>query len=93
MPGGGAEVSGFLTSAIGEGVYHAMRRVAVSSSSLRAVGYDPDSQTLEIEFQSGNVYQYFGVPQEVHDDLMAADSLGTYFSASIKDHYPSRRVG
>ena len=54
---------------------HAIERTQVRSSALRSVGYDEDSQTLEIEFTNGAVYQYFDVPPEVHHGLMAAESL------------------
>ncbi len=69
-----------------------MQRTPVSSSNLRSVGYDPASQTLEIEFQNGRIYQYFNVPQSVYDALMAAESHGRYFLAHIRGVYPYRRV-
>lgn len=34
-----------------------MERQAVSSTNLRSVGYDPASQTLEIESYGGRIYQ------------------------------------
>ncbi len=61
-----------------------MERTPVASSNLASVGYDETSSTLEIEFRKSGVYQYFGVPQEVYDSLMAAGSKGTYFDQSIK---------
>lgn len=64
-----------------------MERVAVSSSNIAAIGYDPDSQTLEIEFTNGAVYQYFGVPPDEHDGFMNADSKGKYLHANIKSRY------
>jgi hypothetical protein len=39
-----------------------MDRTPVSSSNLSSVGYDPDEQILEIEFNGGRVYQYYDVP-------------------------------
>ena len=40
-----------------------MRRVPVDSSSIAAIGCDPESRILEVEFrQSGKIYRYFGVP-------------------------------
>lgn len=39
-----------------------MKRIPVSSSNLASVGYDETSQTLEIGFLHGGVYQYFDVP-------------------------------
>jgi hypothetical protein len=69
-----------------------MRREPVSSSNLRSVGYDPSTATLEIEFNSGGVYQYSGVPVHVYDSLMNSGSLGRYFSSHIRDVYPCVRV-
>jgi hypothetical protein len=70
-----------------------MQRTPVSSSNLRSVGYDATSQTLEIEFHSGGIYQYFGVPANIYQGLMAAGSHGKYFHAHIKDVYRYRHVG
>ena len=61
-----------------------MDRIPVSSSNLRAVGYDPDSNSLEIEFLNGGLYRYSGVPASVHAGLMSASSHGSYFDANIK---------
>ena len=66
-----------------------MERIAVSSSNISSVGYDANSSTLEIEFHSGGVYQYEGVPQSEYDVFIAADSKGKYFNANIKDRYPT----
>jgi hypothetical protein len=64
-----------------------MERSPVTSSSLRSVGYDPLTETLEIELQSGAVYQYSAVPQAVFTQLMSASSIGSYFHAHIRDTY------
>lgn len=61
-----------------------MERTSVVSRNISSVGYDPESQTLEIEFNKGGVYQYFGVPEHEYEALMGADSKGKYFSANIK---------
>lgn len=39
-----------------------MDRETVQSSNIASVGYDLSSSTLEIEFKSGGIYQYSGVP-------------------------------
>ena len=44
-----------------------MDRQSVSSSNIVSVGYDPTSETLEVEFQSGGVYQYYNVGQSTYD--------------------------
>jgi len=68
-------------------------RTAVTSSAIRAVGYDPETATLEIEFTSGTVYQYAGVPSAVHAAFMTAPSHGRYFDAHIRNAgYAYRRI-
>lgn len=64
-----------------------MDRQTVDSSNLKSIGYDPEMQILEVEFQSGAVYQYMDVPTHVYDSLMAASSHGQYFSANIRNNY------
>ncbi|MFC4221772.1 KTSC domain-containing protein [Flagellimonas marina] len=64
-----------------------MERQKVSSSNLASIGYDADNEILEIEFKNGGVYQYFGVPEGVYDELMDAPSHGVYFSANIRNDY------
>ena len=69
-----------------------MRREPVTSSNLHSVGYDPTAKILEIEFNSGSIYQYFEVPEAVYRGLMAAPSHGEYFHAHIKDRFRFTQV-
>tara|TARA_Y100001949_G_scaffold128033_1_gene109551 strand:- start:37811 stop:38026 length:216 start_codon:yes stop_codon:yes gene_type:complete len=70
-----------------------VKRVAVNSSSLRALGYDPDQQALEVEFHNGSQYRYEHVPAEAVQALLEADSLGRYFNQVFKaQQYPYRRI-
>ncbi|WP_268224515.1 KTSC domain-containing protein [Sinomicrobium oceani] len=69
-----------------------MNRQAVSSSNIASIGYDADSQTLEIEFLNGGIYQYFDVPQSVHEELMNASSHGQYLAQNIKGVYRYSKV-
>lgn len=64
-----------------------MDRQAVDSSNIASIGYDGSTETLEIEFLKGGVYQYYDVPQHVYDDLMSAASHGSYLSSNIKGTY------
>ena len=61
-----------------------MERQHVSSSNLKAVGYDHETKTLEIEFLNGGLYQYSGVPLSVYQGLKSASSHGQYFDSHIK---------
>ncbi len=69
-----------------------MEHTRVTSSNLASVGYDPSSQTLEVAFRDGSVYQYYGVSSAVHMQLMNASSHGSYFSQHIRDRYRYRKV-
>jgi len=69
-----------------------MERKKVSSSRIRSVGYDPATRTLEVEFNSGDIYQYSRVPQDVHRRMMAATSIVSFFSDHIEEGYSARRV-
>jgi hypothetical protein len=70
-----------------------MERIAVSSTELASVGYDESNSVMEVEFQQGGVYQYFGVPADVYAGLMAASSKGTYFNQIVKKGgYPYSKV-
>ena len=60
-----------------------MNLVPVSSSTLKAVGYE-QTGTMQVMFTNGEQYQYYGVPPSVHAELMAASSHATYFDAHIK---------
>jgi hypothetical protein len=65
-----------------------MKRTPVTSSTVASVGYDPNSMTLEIEFTSSSVYQYFDVPEAEYRNLISAESIGKFFNQNIKDKYP-----
>ena len=69
-----------------------MERVSVSSSNLSSVGYDKSTETLEIEFRNGAVYQYMGVPQETFQGLMSSKSVGKTFHSDIRDRFSFKRV-
>jgi hypothetical protein len=69
-----------------------MDRQTVSSSNIVAVGYDPASETLEVEFQNGSVYQYYNVGQSTYDEFMAAPSKGKFLAYQIKNCFPYSRV-
>lgn len=69
-----------------------MRRVAVSSGAVVAVGYDAATNELEVEFTGGDVYRYSMVPPSVHRALLAAESIGGYVNREIKPSYPAREV-
>jgi tyrosyl-tRNA synthetase len=66
------------------GVAENIVREQVESDSLASIGYNPETQTLEVEFKHGGVYRYYNFPADEYDELKNADSLGTYFNENIK---------
>ena len=57
----------------------------VTSSQIRAIGHDAESQTLRVEFVRGGAsYDYQNVTAEMHQNLMKAESVGSFFSQNIK---------
>jgi len=65
----------------------------VQSSALEQLNYDAKAKILRATFRgSHRTYAYRGVPQEVYDGLIFAQSLGTYFNAHIRDRYPFEEV-
>ena len=70
-----------------------MERIPVDSSNLSSVGYEVSSATLEVEFNSGSIYQYFGVPEYVYQGLIGAGSKGRYFDQNVKKAgYPYTKI-
>jgi hypothetical protein len=69
-----------------------MVRQPVSSTSIHAIGYDRQSNTLEVEFKSGRVYRYFDVPPDVFEAFLHSDSHGQYFITTIRDTYTFDRL-
>jgi len=64
-----------------------MERTPVESSNIESIGYDSDTETLELEFIRGGIYQYYDVPQYVFEELMSAASHGVYLASNIKGTY------
>ncbi len=66
-----------------------MERHAVESSVIKSIGC---SVVLEVEFESGRVYQYFDVPIAVYLEFLTAESKGKYFNAHIRNEYPYQEI-
>lgn len=69
-----------------------MEREVVASGAIRSIGYDAESRTLEIEFKTGRIYQYEGVPVETHAWLVRIDNKGGFLNRMIIDRFPTREV-
>lgn len=70
-----------------------MNLIPVSSSNIDQVGYDASTETMQVVFQNGSVYEYRGVPQGEYDALMSAPSLGSYLNRNIRNNYAYEKLG
>jgi hypothetical protein len=70
-----------------------MERKPVESSTIKSVGYDAEMKALEVEFASGRIYQYYDVPEEIHNEFISAPSKGNFFHHKIKNQgFPFKRI-
>ncbi len=67
-----------------------MRRKPVDSSSVLSIGWKDG--TLEVEFVSGDVYQYFDVSEFTYAALVRSDSVGRFINTRIKPQHDFKEV-
>ncbi len=66
-----------------------MNMINVDSTAMNAIGYDPKTRVLRIEFVQGQPYNFCNVPQNIFDGLKNAIGFhGEYFNDHIRDKYP-----
>jgi hypothetical protein len=71
--------------------YFQCLRTSLDSSLLKAAAYSTD-ETLQLEFRTGPVYCYFGVPSTIFQNLISAPSKGAYFNRNIRNSFRHQRV-
>jgi hypothetical protein len=64
-----------------------MNRKVVNSSMIGSIGYDPAGQVLEVEFNDGAIYQYYGVGEALYTDLLNAPHKENFFDERIKNAF------
>ncbi len=68
-----------------------MTYVGNRSSNVESIGWL--SESLYVKFQhSKSLYRYDGVEKKVYDEALAADSIGRYIVANVKDKYNVTKV-
>lgn len=55
-----------------------MHRTVVQSSNVKSVGFDREQWLMEVEYQSGGIYQYQDVKPDEYAALLAAESKGRH---------------
>lgn len=69
-----------------------MERTPVMSSNVNSIGYDPKTFTLEVEFNSGDIYQYFNIPESLYLNLIKSQSKGSFINEHIKYSYRYQKI-
>jgi hypothetical protein len=65
---------------------------SVYSSHVVSVGWNDETEELEVEFANGRVAGYKGVPEDVAMRLAHAPSVGAMLRDEIKNQFPFRYV-
>ena len=71
----------------------------IESSTIARCGRDADTGLVVIEFKPskkgglGTRYEYEGIPEDVYQQLVTAESVGRFFAANIKGIYETRKLG
>ena len=68
-----------------------MKLQEVVSSNISGVGYEKEGNLI-VGYTSGATYRYKGVPKELYEALLKAESKGRFMNESIKGHYEYERV-
>jgi len=72
-----------------------MKRTHVTSETIRSIGYNEATQTLEVQFIDGDVYQYYNVPPDEADTFLhrpVEGSYGKHVNFFIKERYDFRKM-
>lgn len=69
-----------------------MERVRVQSESLKSVGYDAMTSTLEVQFRNGGIFQYFYVPHFIFSRLLETAAKANYFQNRVRHQFKFRRL-
>ena len=64
----------------------------VSSSNIKSIGYNEDTQILCVRFLDGSLYIYKGVPSSKFEGLSSASSVGRFLNQNIKGVYPYEQI-
>jgi hypothetical protein len=69
-----------------------MYRTQVNSSNIQSIGYDSQSAILEVEFTSGDIYQYFDIPEYLYRQFLNSSSYGQFLNDNIRYNYRYQKI-
>jgi hypothetical protein len=69
-----------------------MRFDGIESEALDGVAYDPASRTLAVKFHGGGTYEYYGVDEQLYEELLSAQPHPWAVVGEIVKSHRYRRV-
>lgn len=60
----------------------------VKSSNVAAVGFADG--VLTVKYKNNRTYSYHGVPEELYQELLKADSIGSFLAANVKGQFSTK---
>lgn len=69
-----------------------MKLEPVNSSNITAIGHDPETDTLHLQFSSGKTYAYSHIERDQYEALMGAESIGSHFAKHIRSKHPAKEI-
>jgi len=67
-----------------------MDMIRISSGKLRAIGYDPKTRSLQVEFDDGKALLYSGVGEETWRKLRSAGSAWSFYRDNIEEEFTAK---
>jgi hypothetical protein len=70
--------------------------ISIQSSNVRAAGYDADTMIMTVQFDSGYIYEYYGVPAELWTSFVAAQPdpwSRVGYPRLVQGGVPYKRIG
>ena len=62
------------------------------SSMIKKAIYNFTTNTLNVEFNSGALYEYSQVDPQIYDEFCKAESQGKFFNEKIKNNYENSKL-
>jgi len=68
------------------------KRIHSESTMITSTAYNPHTETMELVFCNGGIYEYHQIEEEIYQELIASTSIGEYFNDHIRMKYPYTKV-
>lgn len=71
---------------------HEIAMLPCESSQVTAHGHCPKTNTLQVHFKTGGIYQYRDFGPEKYEELKKAESIGKFLHAHVKGKHSFERM-